>query len=95
MLKITANSTLPTSEFLKMIDELYGEDPTLSMVHVSKKVGVNERTIRRAIRDLGMSSYVRRVRALISAKARVKRVERSKDLQEWLKENPGTGLIAN
>ena len=95
MLKITANSTLPTSEFLKTIDELYGEDPTLSMVHVSKKVGVNERTIRRAIRDLGMSSYVRRVRALISAKARVKRVERSKDLQEWLKENPGTGLIAN
>ena len=36
---------------------------------------------------------MRRVRALISAKAKVKRVERSMDLQEWLKENPNTVII--
>ena len=39
-----------------------------------------------------MRSYVRRIRALISTKAKAKRVERSIDLQEWLKENPGTGV---
>ena len=33
---------------------------------------------------------VRRVRALISAKARVKRVERYSELQQWLKENANT-----
>ena len=78
---------------MKTIDEIYGEDPSLSMVHVSKKMGVNERTIRRAVRDLGMRSYVRRVRALITTKAKAKRVERSIDLQEWLKENPNTVII--
>ena len=30
---------------------------------------------------------------LISAKAKVKRVERSKDLQDWLRENPNTVII--
>ena len=40
-----------------------------------------------------LPSYVRRVRALISAKAKIKRVERSMDLQEWLKENPNTVII--
>ena len=82
-----------TSDFLKTIDEIYGEDPTVSMVRVSKQVGVNERTIRRTLRDLGLKSYVRRVRALISAKAKVKRVERSIDLLEFLKENPNTVII--
>ena len=30
---------------------------------------------------------------LISAKAEVKRVERSKDLQDWLRENPNTVIM--
>ena len=53
-LELNMISTLRTLGFLKMVDELYGEDPSLSMVHVSKVFGVNERTIRRAVRDLGM-----------------------------------------
>ena len=85
----------PASELLKIIDEMYGEDPTLSMVHVAKVLGVGYTTVGQAIKDLGMKSYVRRVRALISAKAKLKRVERSIDLQEWLKENPDTGMIAH
>ena len=40
-----------------------------------------------------MRSYVWRCRALISAKTKTKRVERSKELQEWLKENPNTVII--
>ena len=43
-----------TPAFLKTIDEIYGEDPTLSMVHVSKMMKVDERTIANAIKKLGM-----------------------------------------
>ena len=63
------------------------------MVHVAKVLKVGTTTVAKAIKDLGMRSYVRRVRALISAKAKVKRVERSIDLQEWLLENPNTVII--
>ena len=69
-----------TSELLGIVDAMYGGDPTLSMVHVAKKLRVERQlpvgrhTVARAIRDLGMRSYVRRVRALISAKAKVSSV---------------------
>ena len=75
---------------------MYGEDPTISMHQVAKELRVQDlarvtrQTIASAIKQLGMRSYVRRVRALISAKAKVKRVERSTELQQWLKENPNT-----
>ena len=68
---ITTNSTLSTSDFLRIVDAMYGEDPTLSMVHVAKELEVGYTTVAQAIKDLGMRSYVRRVRALISAKAKV------------------------
>ena len=43
-----------STDILKIVDEIYGEDPTLSMVYVSKKLNVNDKTVARAVRDLGM-----------------------------------------
>ena len=44
---------------MKIVDEMYGTDPTLSMVHVAKVLKVGTTTVAKAIKDLGMRSYVR------------------------------------
>ena len=60
-------------------------------VHTAKRLGVSDWTVRQAVKDVGMKGFVRRMRALVSAKAKVKRVERAQDLLQWLDENPDTG----
>ena len=72
---------------------MYGENPMASYHHTAKELEVSRWTVSRAVKDLGMKSFVRRCRALISEKARVKRVERSQDLQQWMRENPDTPVM--
>ena len=64
--------TLLTLDLLTIIDTMYGEDPTISMVHVAKELRVQDLarvtrwTIANAIKQLGMRSYVRFVSIYLS-----------------------------
>ena len=59
----------------------------------ARQLGVNRMTISRAVKDLGMKSYVIRFRALISAKTKEIRVDRAEQLLDWLKMHPDTVVI--
>ena len=69
------------------------QDPTVSYVQTAKQLGVSRQTVSRGLGDVGLRSYVRRYRALISSGAMVKRVERSEDLLEWICAHPNTVII--
>ena len=80
-----------TPQLLKLVQETYEADPMVSYVVTAKKLGVSRTTVSNAVADLGMKQYVQRVRALVSAKSKKKRIERASELLEWLDENPDTG----
>ena len=63
------------------------ENPTKSIRKIAKEVNVSKTTIRIHLKTLGLSSYVRRHRQLLSNAAKVKRVERSKKLLGKLKKS--------
>ena len=65
-----------TKEFLSALCSLYGSDSMVSYRTAAVQLGVDKMTIGRAVGQLGMKSYVRRVRCLISTGAKHKRVER-------------------
>ena len=65
----------------------------VSYVFTAKQLGVSNDTVRRGLADVGMRSYVRRYRALISANATVKRVERAEEMLEWISDNPNTVIL--
>ena len=47
-------------------------------------------TISRSIHQLGLKSYIRRVRCLVSDGAKLKRVERAEELLEYIEAHPNT-----
>ena len=75
-----------TAEFLSTMCSTYGADPFHSYAKTAEENGVCRSTVGKAVRELGMKSYIRRVRCLISTTAREKRVERCEDLIEWYEE---------
>ena len=78
---------------IRILKETYEADPMVSYGYTAKQLGVSRKTVSRGLGDLGMRSYVRRYRALISSGAMVKRVERSEDLLEWICAHPNTVII--
>ena len=76
-----------TSEFLSAMCSTFGADPFHSYTKTAQENGVCKATVSKAIRELGMKHYIRRVRCLISTSAREKRVERAEDLLEWYEEH--------
>ena len=79
-----------SKEFLSSICHAYGADPFLSYTKAADGLGVGKMTISRSIHQLGLKSYVRRIRCLISTNAKQKRVERCEDLVQWLEDHPAT-----
>ena len=79
-----------SKEFLSSICHAYGADPFLSYTKAADGLGVGKMTISRSIHQLGLKSYVRRIRCLISTSAKQKRVERCEDLVQWLEDHPAT-----
>ena len=65
----------------------------VSYVFTAKQLGVSRHTVSRGLGDIGMRSYVRRFRALISANAMVKRVERAEEMLEWISAHPDTVIL--
>ena len=82
-----------TAEFLNTMCSTYGADPFHTYSKTAEETGVSKTTVGRAVRELGMKPYIRRVRCLISSAARERRVERCEDLLEWLKDNGDSTVI--
>ncbi len=61
------------------------KDPTRRMRQLTTVNGVSSRTIRRAVRDLGLVSYVRRRCQLLSEATKAKRVEQDSKLLTWMR----------
>ena len=80
-------------EFLGLLCNLYGADPFISYRTAAENLGVSRTTVGDAIHQLGMRSYVKRIRCMVSANGKQKRLERCEDLIEWLKEHPSTIII--
>ena len=78
---------------IRVLKETYEADPMVSYGYTAKQLGVSRKTVSRGLGELGMKSYVRRYRALISSGAMVKRVERSEDLLEWICAHPNSVII--
>ncbi|QQP48937.1 Transposable element tcb2 transposase [Caligus rogercresseyi] len=67
--------------------------PTTSMRKQAKNLGVSKDTIRNAVQDLGLVSYVRRRRQLLSDASKETRVMKGKKLLTWMKHNGSTVRI--
>jgi len=79
-----------TKTFLAGLKRSVKADPSQSMAKLAKKRNVSPRTISRAVNeDLGMKSYVRRRRNLLTARSRALRMERCPKLINHLKNKGG------
>ena len=88
------HNKIVTEEFLAGLACKIEADPTRSMRKTAKDLNVSEGTIRNAVGLLGLHSYVRRRRQLLSAATKERRVERGKVLINWLKKkSPSTVLV--
>ncbi len=79
-----------TEEFLTGVAAEIEASPTTSMRKLAKELNVSEGLIRKAVKDLGAFSYVRRRRQLLTENSKRLRVERGKKLITWLKHNGST-----
>ena len=79
-----------TKTFLAGLKRLIKADPTQSISKLAKKCNVSHRTISRTVNeDLGMSSYIRKCRNLLTARSRAIRVKRCLKLLNHLKNKGG------
>ncbi len=83
-----------TDDFLSELGTKINEDPTRSMRKLAMDLNVSKTTICKAVGMLGLHSYVRRRRQLLTKKTRESRVTRGKKLINWLKKkSPSTVLV--
>ena len=82
-----------TPEFLRVLKETFTADPMLHYSFVASQLSVSKKTISRGVRDLGMRSYIRRHRALITKNGKVIRVERTEELLEYISAHPTTVIV--
>ena len=60
---------------------------------LGKEMEADEKTIRTIVKDLGLKSYVRRERQLLTATGKEKRLARSRILLNFLKRNSGLVFV--
>ncbi len=65
-------------------------DPTSSMRFMGRQLGDDPKTIRKSVKELGVTSYVRRVRHLLTERSTAKRVDHRKKLINWMKSHSST-----
>ena len=80
-------------DFLTGLSAEIEADPTRSMRKLAKDLNVSEWTIRQAVGELGLHSYVRRRRQLLSNNAQISRVECGKKVLNWLKKKPASVVL--
>ena len=82
-----------TEDFLCGLAAKIEADPTKSMQKLTLDLEVDEKTIRNAVKDLGLKSYIRRRRQLLTAKSKASRVEKGRKILSFLKsKSPPTEL---
>ncbi len=87
-----ANNARPP-ELVAHVEQLVGQSVNTSVRGLARETGMPEATMRRLVKeDLGMRSYVKQERPLLSEDTRRKRVERATALTNKLK-GPDAGLI--
>ncbi|XP_059097596.1 uncharacterized protein LOC131891917 [Tigriopus californicus] len=62
--------------------------PDISLADLGKVANVSKTTASAAVKDLGLKSYVRRHRQLITTASKATRVIKGKKLLAWMKKNP-------
>ncbi len=83
-----------TEEFLSELCDKIEEDPTRSMSKLPKDLNVGKATISKAVGILGLHSYVRRRRQLLTTATKKQSVIRGKKLINWMKKKgPSTVLV--
>ena len=83
-----------TEDFLCGLANEIEADPTKLMQKLALDLEVNEKTIRNALKDLGLKSYVRWRRQLLTAKSKASRGERGRKILNFLKsKSPSTVLV--
>ncbi len=82
-----------TDEFMDDLKDRIDADPTISMRQLAKEKNVTPRTIRKAVKQLGLISYVRRRRQLLSDTTKLTRVAKGKKLLTWMKHDRSTVRI--
>ncbi|QQP55790.1 Uncharacterized protein FKW44_000237 [Caligus rogercresseyi] len=82
-----------TAEFLADLSDTIEASPTTSTRKQAKNLGVSKDTIRNAVQDLGLVSYVRIRRQLLSDASKETRVIKGKKLLTWMNHNGSTVRI--
>ncbi len=83
-----------TPAFLSDLKAKINEDPTISMVRRSRELGVSDGTVRIAVHnDLGLKSFVRVTRRLLTMSTKEKRLKRCQKLLTFLKHHGSTVKI--
>ena len=82
-----------TKNFLQRLERRIDKEPTKSIRKQARDMGVNEKTMRVALKDLGMASRVRPKCQLFNDQIKKLRFERSQQLLNQLKRSRGTVKI--
>ena len=78
-------------DFLKALKAKVAKDPTISMCKMASELDVDPSTVRMAIHDdLGLKSYARTPRHLLTESMKARRLERSKKVLSYLKQHGST-----
>ena len=80
--------------FLETLKAKIASDPTKAMRKVSKELKVDPKTIRNAVKkDLGLRSYTRTPRHLLTQSMKIRRLERCKKVLKYVKTCKDTVLV--
>lgn len=80
--------------FVNSLKAKIDADPTKSMERLGQELQVHPKTIATAVRDdLGLKSYARVPRHLLTITIKEKRLERCRKIKNWLRHNPSTVKI--
>ncbi len=80
-----------TANFVEIMMDIVEENPTIRIREAAHLAGVGTMTASRAIHDdLGLKSFSRTPKHLLTARQKAIRLERSKKLLTWLKHNGST-----
>ncbi len=82
-----------SASFMEVLEAKVAEDPATSQVTLAKEFQTSRRTLQFALKDLGLQSYVRHRRQLLTDSTKAARVTRGKQVLTWLRHNGGTVKI--
>lgn len=88
------HNKIRSQDLVEEVRDKISEDPTTSMTQMAKELEVSDRTVRRVVHeDLGMHSFVRTQRHLLTTAMKARRLERCKKVLAYIKANGNTVRI--